>query len=78
MDRDNKKMSSVFFKDLLSGTKKSIRQITVPDVIFKSIENENMIPSLEFLNFEERIKLLNECNPLLQSINLLSYTSRIE
>ena len=51
MDRNNKKISSGVFRDILTGSKKSIRQIAVPDTIFKSIEDGNMIPSLEFLNF---------------------------
>ena len=77
MDLGCKKISSEMFKDFLTSSKKSVQQIIVPDTIFKSVGDGSMIRSLEFLNFEERIKLLHEGNPLLQAINLLSYTQRL-
>ena len=76
MDRSQKKIHAGVFRDLLIGTRKSIRSITAPDTIYKNNEEDDHLnPDFEFLSLDERMALLLETNPFLQDIKLLSYTS---
>ena len=75
MYRSQKKILAGVFRDLLIGTRKSIRSITAPDTIYKNNEDDGHLnPAFEFLSLDERMALLLETNPFLQDIKLLSYT----